>query len=106
MQLLGLLIIAMIFSIAGEIFCKCASTSSGIKMYAFMACSTLSWGVIGSVTWMHIYRLKTINEILVLYNPVHLMILAGTGVLIFSEPFTWKMALTLALLCVCFCLQK
>lgn len=105
MSLFFLLSIGMAMGILGEVSCKYASSSDGLKMYAYMTCAALSWGS-GALTWTMIYRLKSITEIMVLYNPIYLLILATAGVFLFREPMSWRLVVSIMLLCICFMLQK
>jgi hypothetical protein len=105
MYLLLLCAIGMSLSVGGDIFCKHATTATGYMFYVYSIAATITWGVQPFI-WIQIYRMKSITEMMVLYNPIQLLVLALAGILLFHEPLTWKLVLSYILLVICFYLQS
>lgn len=105
MSFVTLMLIAFPLGFLGEFLCKMGSQCTDNRMYAYMAGAALCWGS-GGYIWTMIYKQKAITEVIAIYNPCQMVLLATMGVVMFSEPFTWKLALAYVLTGICVWLLK
>lgn len=97
MPLYLLLMMSCALSISGDVFCKHATKSVGQWMYFHSAMTFICWGS-GVFFWKQIYSRYAISEMVAIYNPFHMVVLATAGFLLFNEPLTAKLILSYVLI--------
>lgn len=86
-------------SMLGEYFCKLASNTPGNLRYWYVCVPMLAWG--GSAWfWLRMYELKSMSELMAIYNPAQLLASASIAILLFGEPFTWRLGVAYVLVFV------
>jgi len=94
------MLITMLFGLSGETLCKMAAGMSGPKSWALTLSAAILWGCT-AYFWTQIYRTRLITEVLALYNPLWMIIMASIGVMVFKEPLTWKLVAAYPLAGIC-----
>lgn len=100
-----LLAVACVCSLGGEIFCKMGSQALGQMKPMYLGMAMVFWAS-SAIVWTQIYSKKSITEVIAIYNPVQLLLLASIGIMKFGEPITPKLILSYILLLICFWLMK
>ena len=61
-----------------------------------MAAAASLWGSTAFL-WVQTYKTKTMSESALIYSPLFMLMTVLVGVLLFNEPFTWRIAVAYVL---------
>lgn len=101
LTLYPLLAYVLIVGIVGDVACKYATTSTGNLVWVLIGITGLCWGT-NAYAWYHIYRLKSITEMIVLFNMSQIIAMAIIAVVWFNEPIHLKLVIAFILTGICF----
>lgn len=84
------LLLSSTVSIFGDVLCKYAAKASYPNAVWLTVCAAIAWASLPSI-WVHIYRSKSILEMVVAYSSFHAFALGLAGVLLFGDALTIKL---------------
>ena len=91
-DLLLSLFASSLVSTLGDIACKYASKETGARMVWFIVGASVCWGLLPLI-WVHIYRSRSMLEMVLMYNPFHMAMLGLVGIVLFGDEVTGKLVL-------------
>jgi drug/metabolite transporter (DMT)-like permease len=95
MSTLFWLAVATLLTVIGDYLLKLAASGAGLASWHFVL-GALCYGS-PALAWYVLMQQHNLATVAVLYSVATLIIVAGLGVVVFKEPFTWREAAGLAL---------
>lgn len=89
------LALATLLTVVGDYFIKLASVGPGMSSWQF-AFGAMCYGS-PAIAWYHLMQQHNLATIAVFYSVATLLMVAGLGVVVFKEPFTWREGVGVAL---------
>jgi drug/metabolite transporter (DMT)-like permease len=82
--------VATLLTVLGDYFIKLASSGPGLASWQF-ALGGLCYGS-PAIAWYLLMQQHNLATLAVFYSVATLVVVAGLGVVVFREPFTWREA--------------
>lgn len=82
------LALATALTVVGDLLIKLASTGPGLASWQFVA-GALCYGS-PAIAWYLLMQQHNLATLAVFYSVATLVMVAGLGVVVFREPFTWR----------------